>query len=112
MMQTSVEEVNLEGIPPAFHHVVREYGREMFLLVWNTGMATEAVQRLMQLAQKHQSKAGLTDTAAVASAYNQVATLLAQSQGWQQDIVQECDQAIRRAFALSGDTTGSLVKLH
>lgn len=112
MTQTAVEEVNLEGIPPAFHHVAKEYGREMFLLVWNTGMATEAVQRLMQLAQKHQSKAGLTDVATVANAYNQVATILVQTQSWQEGTVKECNEAIMRAFALSGDSSGAIVQIH
>ena len=107
-----IKEDTFEDIAPAFRHVVKEHGRELFGFVWNTGMATEAVQRIMQFAQKHQSRATLGDVQLLAQAYNTVATMYVSAKGWTQEDIRSCDEAIKRAFALSGDTNGNVIQIH
>ncbi len=83
-------ELDLTGIDPRFHQVVREHGRALWVLVFNANMAREALGVVAAVAQKHASK-GLAHAGGVlgqvlaeqGNAYCQVA-------GWTQEAIDAC----------------------
>ena len=93
------DEALVEGIDPCFHAVVRRYGRPMFSLVMNTGLAREALGVMGALAQKHASRRGLRATEVLGQSAGQLATDYAQSQGWTEEMLQQCDRDLQMAFA-------------
>lgn len=92
-------EVNLEGIAPCFHEVVRKYGRDIFILVWGAQMAGEAAKRLAEQAAKRQSNEIAKATAILSESYNMLAALLVESQGWTPELIAQVDRDAQMAFA-------------
>ena len=86
-------------IDPAFHDVCRTYGREMFALVMNAGMAQQATAVLAQLAEKRRSRGGLHAVGVLSQAFNQVSNSYVKKMGWDEGLVAQCDRDIARAWA-------------
>lgn len=90
--------VDLTGIDAAFHEVVTEFGREMFVLVYNAGMAGEAAKHLLELAQKHRSVGGVKGVEVLTSCFNTLSNDYVGKMGWTGEQLAACDQAIKLAF--------------
>ena len=95
----SVVNKDLEGIPEIFHEVVKKYGRPMFALVMNAGIAQEGLNRIATLATKHQSKGGIQAAGLLGQAFNQISADYARFQGWDEGILAQCSRDIQLAFA-------------
>lgn len=81
-----------------FRPVAQQYGREMFALVYNAGMAGQAMQVIAAQAQKHGSRAGAHAAGVVAQAFNHVSSELAKVKGWSPELLAQCDRDIGLAF--------------
>lgn len=79
--------------------VAQQYGREMFALVMNAGLCSEAVKVLAAAAQKHQSRNSMHAIGVLSSAFNQVSTALCKQHGWTEEMLAQCDRDIARAWA-------------
>lgn len=96
-------------IDPVYHSVVDTYGREMFTLVFNAGMGSQAVQHLVRmtqafklsrLARTQQMAAELEHaTSVLAAAFNEASSKLAKKEGWAAEMLEECERAIEAAVA-------------
>lgn len=100
-----------EDIEPLFRDVARKYGRSMFALVMNAGMAQQAAQALATLAQKHASRSGLHAVGMLSSAFNQVSNELVQLQGWDEALLAQCDRDIQLAFSHRLVVAGEMPRL-
>ena len=85
-------------LQPCFRPVAKQYGRELFALVMNTGMTREATSVLAQLATKHHSKHGMHAVQVVANSYNSVANALCQAKGWNEGLLAQVERDIQLAF--------------
>lgn len=101
----------VEGIDPCFHDAVRKYGRPMFCLVMNSGMAREALGVMVALAQKHASQRGMKAAEVLAQSAGQLATDYALSQGWAEAELQQCDRDLQMAWASRIAVPGSSIIL-
>ena len=81
-----------------FRPVAAQYGREMFALVYNAGMAGQAVAVLAAQAQKHSSRSAAHAAGVVAQAFNHVSSALAVAKGWSPELLAQCDRDIGLAF--------------
>lgn len=88
-----------EDIESCFRPVASRYGREMFALVMNAGMAGQAAQVLATLAQKHGSRGGVHAVGVVSNSFNQVANALIVAKGWDEGTLAQCDKDCQLAFA-------------
>lgn len=88
-----------EDIEPLFRDVAKRYGREMFALVMNAGMAQQAVAVLASQAEKHGSRKGLHAVGVVSQSFNQVSNAYVKLQGWSEELLAQCDRDIQLAFA-------------
>ena len=109
--QAVADEALVEGIDPCFHAVVRRYGRPMFSLVMNAGLAREALGVMVTLAQKHSSQRGLKAAEVLAQSAGQLATDYALSQGWTEGMLQQCDRDLQMAWAARIAVPGSAIIL-
>lgn len=82
-----------------FAEVIAVHGEELFGLVWNAGMAGEAIGVLAGVVDKHRSRHGLQALGTTAAAFNEVAELLRAAKGWTAEDLAACDTAIKAAFA-------------
>ena len=82
-----------------FRPIAREYGRDMFALVMNAGMARQAAEVLGQAASASRSAEVLHAIRVLAEAFNQLSNDYVKKMGWSEERLSECDQAIMRAFA-------------
>lgn len=94
-----------EDLPPPLRNAAREYGREMVGLVYNSGMATEAVKRLVVVLG--QGNPGLSALQMIAQAFNETSTALAKEKGWTSAQLNDCEQAIELSFAQQRALVGS-----
>jgi hypothetical protein len=86
-------------IEECFRPVAQQYGRSMFALVLNAGLAQEATQQLAGLAQKHASRGGMHAVSILANAFNQVSNAYVARQEWDEGTLAQCSRDIQRAFA-------------
>lgn len=98
-------------LEPCFRPVAAQYGREMFALVYNAGMAGQAMQVLSQQAQKHHSKSIAHAAGVIASAFNHTSSALAAQKGWSAEMLAQCDRDIGLAFRGKIVTPGSAILL-
>ena len=98
-------------LDPCFRPVAAQYGRSMFALVMNAGMAKQAASMLATLAQKHASRSGARAVRMFAGSFNQVTNAYVQSQGWEEGTLAQCDRDIQRAFAGKIQVPGSAIIL-
>lgn len=101
-----------EELRKEFAEVIAEQGEGLFLLVWNAGMAGEAIAVLTQAAQKHSSRHSLQAVVVVAQAFNEIAEALRSQGGWTREQLEACDAAIKRAFAARIEVPKSVIVLH
>lgn len=80
-----------------FRPIAKEYGRDMFALVFNAGMARQAAEVLGQIASR--SPQILHAVRVLADAFNQLSNDYVKKMGWKEQRLSECDQAIMMAFA-------------
>lgn len=86
-------------VPKEFWPVVDKYGREMFALVMNAGVAGQAASVLATLAGKHGSRAGQHAVGVLAQAFNQTSNAYVKKMGWTEAEVAQCDRDVQLAFA-------------
>ena len=103
-----MQDMKSEGLPPAgeypdvpreFWPVVDKYGREMFALVMNAGVAGQAASVLASVLQKHHSKHGIHAVGMLANAFNQTSNAYVKKMGWSEELVAQCDRDVQLAFA-------------
>lgn len=82
-----------------FRPLAKEYGREMFSLVFNAGMALQAAEVLGQAAAAGRSTELLHAVKILTNAFNQLSNNYVKKMGWEEGKLSECEQAIMRAFA-------------
>lgn len=85
-------------IDPAMRGVVEKYGREMFTLVMQAGLASQATQVLAGLVGKHQSQHSAHALGVLSQAFNEVSTQLCRIRGWDEGMLGQCDRDIQLAF--------------
>lgn len=98
-------------IDPDLRPVAIKYGREMFALVHNAGMAQEAARILAELAQKHHSAGGVHAVGVMSSAFNACSNQVCQQAGWTAEVIGECRAAIQLAYGKKIVTPGSRILL-
>lgn len=86
-------------LDPVMRPVAAKYGREMFALVMNAGMASQAAEVLAAQAQKRQSRATAHAVGVLSSAFNQVSNAYCKMHGWTEGELAQCDRDIMLAFA-------------
>lgn len=88
------EEVDVEGIDPRFHEVVRTHGRALWVLVFNANMAQEALKVVLGQAEKHQSRALAQAVAVLTAVLNEQGTAYIEAKGWTKEEIEACGQGI------------------
>ncbi len=95
-----------------FRPVAQQYGRELFALVYNAGMAGQAMAVLAGQADKHHSKGMAHAAGVLAQAFNHVSTELCKVKGWEAGILAQCDRDIALAFKNKLIVPGSAILLN
>jgi len=85
-------------LAPEFREVAAKYGREMFTLVFNAGLSSQAAQVLVNFANKHQSRHTLHATGVLATAFNEISNAYCKKMGWEEGMLAQCDRDIGLAF--------------
>ncbi len=98
-------------IEPAFREVAQKYGRNMFALVMNAGMAQQATQALTIQAEKHSSRSAVHAVGVLAQAFNEVSNAYVVHIGWPPELLAQCDRDIALAFKGKIITPGSAILL-
>lgn len=99
-------------LDPAMRPVAAKYGREMFALVMNAGMASQAAEVLVGQVRKHSSRAGLHAVGVLTQAFNQVSNAYCKLKEWDEGILAQCDRDIQMAFAGKIVAPGSALVLN
>jgi len=86
-------------IEPAFREVAQKYGRSMFALVYNAGMARQAIGVLLGQAEKHRSGAILKAAQVLGQAFNVASAAYVAQMKWDEGTLAQCDRDIGLAFA-------------
>lgn len=86
-------------LEPCVRLVAQQYGRELFALVMNAGLCSEAVKVLAAAAAKQRSQESLHAVGVLSSAFNQVSTAYCKEKGWTEEVLAQCDRDIARAWA-------------
>lgn len=89
---------DLSSIPPEFHEVVRKYGREMYALVMNAGMAGQAAMVLGAICEQVADPRMSHAVGVLATSFNQIANALVVAKGWDEALIAQCDRDIQLAF--------------
>lgn len=110
-MNDSAQEDLFEDIEPLFRDTARKYGREIFALVMNAGMAQQAVAELVRVVQRHGSRSGAHAAGVVAQAFNQVSNAYVALQGWDEALLAQCDRDIQLAFSHRLVVAGEMPRL-
>lgn len=92
---------SFEDMPEWGREVARKYGRSMFALVLNAGMAQQATAALNEVINKHQSRHGQRALAIIADAFNQVSNAYVLQMGWDAETLAQCDRDCQLAYSKS-----------
>ncbi len=106
---TAAKQESFADIDPDLRPVAEKYGRAMFALVHNAGMAGEATRILTDVVQRHQSKAGLHAVTVIATALNAISNQIALQAGWTAEEIGECQAAIQLAYGKKIVVPGSRI---
>ena len=79
--------------------MAQQYGRSLFGLVMNAGMAGQATAVLGGLVRKHSSQHNAHALTVLANAFNQVSNAYVAQMGWSKELVAQCDRDCQMAFA-------------
>lgn len=93
-----VVEESFADLRECFRPVAEKYGREMFALVFNAGIASQAAQVMAQLAEKHASRGGLHAIGMLSQSFNAVSNSYAKKMGWTEAELAQCDRDIGLAW--------------
>jgi hypothetical protein len=85
-------------LDPVMRSVAAQYGRAMFALVHNAGMAGEAAKVLGALVAKHQSQHSAHALGVLVAAFNQASNSLCLREGWTQEQLAHCERDIQLAW--------------
>lgn len=86
---------NFLDLPAALREAARVHGRAMVALVYDSGMATEAVKVLAATGGAREAVA----LRVLVDVFNQTSTALAKARGWTSAELNECEQLIEVGFA-------------
>lgn len=95
--QAAEAEDALGDLPETFRPVAKRFGREMFALVMNAGVARQAVEVLARGVGQHPQARQAIQT--LAQAFNETSTAMVKLKGWKEEELLRCDAEIQRAFA-------------
>ena len=109
-MTEEPKEENLD-LAPHFRGVASKYGRQMFALVMNAGLCSQATQALAALASKHHSQHSLHAVGILSRGFNEVSTMYCKQMGWDEAILAQCERDIGLAFSGAIITPTSLIVL-
>ena len=85
------------GIEPAFHDIVRKYGRPLFALLANTQMAMQAVQIIGNFAERQKSRNTLQALGILSNILNNNNQAYVLLNGWSTELVDACAKEMRIA---------------
>lgn len=85
-------------LDPCMRPVAAQYGRPMFALVHNAGMAGQAAEVLGRLVAKHSSQHSSHALGVLVVAFNQTSNALCVREGWTQEMLAQCERDIQLAF--------------
>lgn len=102
---------DLAGIEECFYPVVTQYGRPLFSFVLNAQLAQQAVNELMQLAQKHGSNRGVKAVQILAGVVNETSAAYTTLAEWSPELCAQCARDIERAYANKIIVPGSSIIL-
>lgn len=97
MMLAGEKEDTFEDVPEVFRPVAKEFGRELFALVMNAGMAGQAAEVLGQLVAR--SPEGQHALHTFARIFNHLSSEYVRKMGWGEERVAQCESAIKGAWA-------------
>ncbi|MFA6036384.1 MAG: hypothetical protein WC759_05530, partial [Candidatus Micrarchaeia archaeon] len=86
-------------VEACFRPVAQRYGREMFALVMNAGMAGQAAAVLVEQVGKHHSRGGMHALGVLTQSFNQVSSAYCKMKGWTEGDLVQCDRDLQLAFA-------------
>ena len=89
----------LLDIPEVFRPVVSKYGRAMYALVMNAGMAGQAAEVAGAVAAKANNPQLARAILTLVEAFNQVSNAYVKVKGWEEADVAMCDRDMQLAFA-------------
>lgn len=88
-----------EDVPEVFRPVAKEFGRDLFALVMNAGMAAQAAEVLgvvVARTQSHEAHHALTMLVRI---FNQLSSDYVRKMGWDDAEVARCESGIKAAWA-------------
>jgi len=88
---------SLDGIATEFHPVVLQYGRELFALCMNAGIAGQAAEQLSLGVGKNPRMTRALRL--FCKSYNELSNEFVMKMGWPPELVAQCDRDIQLAFA-------------
>lgn len=91
----------LEDVPEWARPIAAKYGRSMFALVLNAGMAQQAAAVLNEIVGKHHSAHGQRAIRVLADTFNQVSNSYVEQMGWDAETLAQCDRDCQLAFSQS-----------
>ena len=106
----TVEESNRD-LDPIFRPVANKYGRDMFALVMNAGLCSQATEILMGLASKHHSQHSMHALGVLSNGFNEISSAYCKLQGWDAGMLAQCDRDIQLAFAGRVQVPGNAIIL-
>lgn len=87
---------DFKDIDETFRPVAKEFGRGIFALVMNAGIAGEAAARLAQEVRTPEARHALHTLARI---FNETSSALVKEAGWGEERVAQCESAIKAAWA-------------
>ena len=97
-IESSAAEVLNADLPLEFRDVATRYGRDLFMVVFNAGLASQATQVLATFAGKHRSQHSTHAVGVLARAFNEISTAYCKQMGWNEGMLAQCDRDIQLAF--------------
>lgn len=89
----------LSDIPEVFRPVVQQYGREMFHLVMQAGLAGQAAKVLGELTVTQRNPALMGAMVTLVNSFNLVSNAYCKAKEWDEGTVAQCDRDVQLAFA-------------
>ena len=99
-------------IEECFRPVAKTWGRSMFALVMNAGMAGEAMRVLAEVLERQHSSNGIHALKMLGGSFNGLSNAYVLSQGWTDEDVLACDRDIKTAFASRIVVPPSIILAH
>lgn len=112
-VEDQMQDMNeLEGVPEEMHEVVRTHGRALWVLVWNSNMAREALGEVGRMAEKHRSGTLQTAVRVLGDVWADCSASYAKAAGWEQEAVDACARDILLAMQRAPAGKGGIILLN